>query len=238
MKIVCTICARGGSKGVKNKNVKDIAGMPLIAYTVIRAQQAGIFSAIAVSSDSDDILNAAKKYCPSAIIIKRPADMASDTAGKLPAIKHCFTEAEKISGTTFDLDVDLDVTSPLRTVEDIKKALEIYLSRPDADNLISVTPSRRTPYFSMLEDAPRGFIHTSKLTDPPLLRRQDAPNCYDINASIYIWRREKLLSLDRVLTPYTLPYVMPAERSVDVDSELDWRIVEMLLKDRVDEYKL
>ena len=237
MKLLCSICARAGSKGVKNKNIRQIQGIPLIGFSLIRAQQSGLFDTYAVSSDSDEILAAARAIEPSVILIKRPAEMASDTAAKLPTIQHCFIETEKITGKKFDYLVDLDATSPLRTVEDISQAIELLKARPDADNLISVTPSRRTPYFSLLEDAPEGFIHLSKIPNPPIVRRQDAPNCYDINGSIYVWERSKLLEVKTVLTPKTLPYIMPAERSPDVDSEMDWRLVEMLITERIHEYR-
>ena len=113
---VAFVFARGGSKGVKNKNLRLIAGKPLLAHTVLQARASGLFDDIALSSDSDEILRTAAEYGV-ARLIKRPADLATDTAPKLPVIRHCVEEAERLAGTQYDLVVDLDATSPLRLPE-------------------------------------------------------------------------------------------------------------------------
>src|SRR4030042_5882982 len=124
MKKICTICARGGSKGISGKNIREIAGKPLIAHTILQAKSCGIFDAIAVSSDSARILDISKKYGVS-YLIKRPDELSDDKAPKLPAIRHCVEEAEKLAKSAYDIIVDLDATSPLRRIGDIKAVVDL-----------------------------------------------------------------------------------------------------------------
>ena len=236
MNRLCSICARGGSKGVPNKNISNMNGLSLLSMSIIQARKSGLFSHIAVSSDSDEILNIAKE-AGSVILVKRPDEMATDTAGKLPVIQHCFREAEKITGMRFETGVDLDATSPLRSVDDIIQSVKLLEDHPDADNLVTVMHARRSPYFNLLEMDQAGYVHLSKQLQGTILRRQDSPKCFDMNASIYIWKREKLLNTEKVLLPKTIFYLMPEERSIDIVSPLDYKIVEMLLKDRMHEFK-
>ena len=119
MKRLCTICARAGSKGVRSKNTRLIAGKPLLAHSLIQARASGLFDAIAVSSDSDHILAIARSY-GATCLVQRPDALAGDTAAKLPAIRHCLEQAEAQLGTRFDILVDLDATAPLRLREDIR----------------------------------------------------------------------------------------------------------------------
>jgi CMP-N-acetylneuraminic acid synthetase len=120
MKILCTICVRGGSKGLRNKNIKNINGKPLVSYTINQAIRSKIFDNIAISSDSYKILNIAKKFGIKDLI-KRPKNLAIDSAPKIPVIKHCLAEMEKRYKKKYDLIVDLDATAPLRKIIDIKK---------------------------------------------------------------------------------------------------------------------
>jgi len=229
---ICTICARGGSKGVKNKNIRDLHGMPLIAYSILQAKECGIFDCIAVSSDSEDILSAAGKWGANHLI-KRPDELATDQAAKLPVIKHCFIEAERIAGHSFDVIVDLDATSPLRNPKDICQCVQL-LEQRGASNVITGAPARRSPYFNLVELDAQNVARLSKALDTPVVRRQDAPKCYDMNASIYVWRREILLNSSSIFNDKTLLHVMPEERSIDIDSELDFEFVEFLLRKRID----
>lgn len=224
---ICTICARGGSKGVKNKNIRDLHGRPLISYSILQARESGLFDAIAVSSDSDDILAAAGKWGADHLI-KRPDRLATDQSAKIPAIQHCLLEAERITGRTFDVIVDLDATSPLRVPGDIVECVRLLEER-DVSNVITAAPARRSPYFNLVEVDARGVAHLSKTLPTAIVRRQDAPSCYDMNASIYVWKREVLLGSSSVFNGDTLLHVMPEERSIDIDSELDFKIVEMLM---------
>ena len=228
--MLCTICARGGSKGVPGKNVRDLLGKPLIAYTIEHAKQSGVFSNIAVSSDSEEILTAAKKFGAD-ILVRRPRDLASDSAPKVPAIHHCLNAAERAIGKQFPIFVDLAVTSPLRLPEDIIGAVRL-LEKRGVSSVITGAPARCSPYFSLVELDDRGFVHLSKQPPLPLDRRQDSPRCYDMNGSIYVWRRDVFFSHPAVFYDDTLLYEMPEERSVDIDNELDFEIARMIMAKR------
>lgn len=231
MRSLCTICARGGSKGLVGKNARDLLGKPLLAWTIDQARQTGLFEAIAFSSDSDELLQAALK-AGADIAVKRPDVMATDTAPKLPAIRHCLEEAIARTGNTPDIFVDLDVTSPLRLPSDITGAVEM-LEKTGARNVITGAPARRSPYFNLVEASADGTVALSKTMNPPVVRRQDAPRCFDMNASIYAWRVTAFLENPAVFYPDTRLFEMPEERSIDIDSDLDFTLVELLLRNRL-----
>ena len=224
---LCTICARGGSKGVKGKNVRMMQGKPLIAHSIEQARSSGLFDAIAVSSDSDQIMEIALA-CGIDHFIKRPAELATDTAAKLPVIRHCVREVEHVLGQAFNTLVDLDVTSPLRSIQDIQNAV-LLLENSGYGNVITAMPARRSPYFNLVEVDSNNTVALSKLSATPFVRRQDAPKCYDMNASIYVWRRDVLFDASSLFNSDTGLYVMPEERSIDIDSELDYLFVEFLM---------
>ena len=231
MRRLCSICARGGSKGFKNKNIMPLLGKPLIAYTIIHAQQAKIFDAIAVSSDSEEILNVAQQYGVK-YLIKRPENLSSDTAPKIPAIRHCAQELEKLTSIRFDTFTDLDCTSPLRRVQDIVEAVNL-LEEKHYNNIFSVTPARRSPYFDVVELDENGKVVPCKRASAEITRRQDTPSTYDLNASIYVWDRETLMNSNSLYNAHTGLYIMPNERSVEIDSELEFLYTELLMKKHV-----
>lgn len=228
--ILCTICARGGSKGVPNKNIRLLTGKPLLAHTVEQAAQSGLFEDIAFSSDNSIYLDAAKEAGAS-ILIERPPELATDSSGKLAAIRHCVKKAEEHLGKQIDIVVDLDCTSPLRLPSDIVASVNL-LQEKGIGNVITGAPARRSPYFNLVERTLDGRIDLVKKTDTSFLRRQDTPACYDMNASIYVWRRDVLMDKDGLFHSDTDIYVMPEERSIDIDCELDFDIVSMLLARR------
>jgi len=228
-KVLCTICARGGSKGVKNKNIKPINGKPLIAYTIEQAKASCLFEHIVISTDSDDITEITQQY-GAEVFFKRNAEMASDTAGKLDVIRDAFIKSEKHYAQQFDYLIDLDATAPLRNIADITESFKQFL-KDDNDNLITAMPSRRSPYFNLVEVDVKGEVSLSKNLDESVVRRQDAPKSYDMNASIYIWKREVILNANSLFLENTGLYVMPEERSIDIDTELDYKFVEFIMKD-------
>lgn len=228
MKRLCSICARGGSKGVKGKNLREIMGIPVLAYSVEQALKSNLFDVVAVSSDSDEILEVAKRY-GAHLMIKRPDELATDTAAKIPVIKHCAQEVEKITGLVFDTFVDIDCTSPLREIEDIQSVVAM-IENEDCQNVITGMHSRRSPYFNLVEQNADGYVGLSKKLEKGIVRRQDSPPCYDMNASIYAWKRASFFEMTTVFSDKTKIFVMPEERSIDIDSELDFQIVKLLLE--------
>lgn len=225
---LCTICARGGSKGVAGKNTRLLAGRPLIAHTLDQAKACGLFDAIAVSSDSDLILDVSKQWGAD-YLVRRPDELATDTAPKLPVIRHCVAEVERRTETRFETLVDLDATAPLRVMEDIVGAVEL-LESSGVSNVITGATARRSPYFNLVELDQNGVARLSKTLNTPIVRRQDAPICYDMNASIYVWRRDVLFESPTIFNDDTRLFVMPEERSIDIDSSLDFFIVERLME--------
>ncbi|KJC50780.1 acylneuraminate cytidylyltransferase family protein [Bradyrhizobium sp. LTSP857] len=231
MSLLCTICARGGSKGVVGKNARDLLGKPVLAWSIEQARETGLFHAIAFSSDSDALLEAALR-AGADIAVKRPDEMATDTAPKLPAIRHCLEQAVVQTGMTPEIFVDLDVTSPLRLASDIRGAVDL-LRESGAGNVITGALARRSPYFNLVEQRSDGSVGLSKSADPPITRRQDAPRCFDMNASIYVWRVAPFLDQPAVFYPDTRLFEMPEERSIDIDSDIDFTLVELLLRERL-----
>ncbi len=227
---ICTICARGGSKGVPGKNIRLLNGKPLLAYSIEQAKATQLFEVIAVSSDSDDILNCAKDWGVTHLV-KRPNELATDTAGKLPVIQHCVSEIQTRLNKTFKTMIDLDCTSPLRKIEDINGVVTL-VEEGLCSNVITGMSSRRSPYFNLVEETAKGFVTLSKKLPSSIVRRQDAPVCYDMNASIYGWTKEAFFQLTKVISDQTRLFLMPEERSIDIDSELDFEFVEYVLKKR------
>ncbi|MGK2742615.1 cytidylyltransferase domain-containing protein [Tepidicaulis sp. LMO-SS28] len=227
MRRLCTILARGGSKGVPGKNIRRLAGKPLIAHSIEQALASGLFEAIAVSSDDEAILRAGEAAGADELVV-RPPELASDKAAKLPGIHHCVEEVERRRGLHFDVIADLQPTSPLRLAGDIQGAVAL-LEESGAPNVITGAPAKCSPYFSLVEEQGDGTVGLSKPVDPPFVRRQDAPRTFDMNGSIYVWRREALFESDRLFKTGTRLYEMPEARSVDIDTELDFAFAEFLL---------
>jgi CMP-N,N'-diacetyllegionaminic acid synthase len=230
MRRLCTICVRGGSKGVPNKNIKPLLGKPLLVYSIEHARQCGLFERIAVSSDSEAILAVARDAGVDDLV-ERPPQLATDTAAKAPAILHALTTVEHRSGIRFDTLVDLDATSPLRILEDVVGAVEL-LEHTGSDSVITGARSHRSPYFNLVEESANGSVKPSKELDVAPVRRQDVPRTFDMNASIYVWRAETFRNDPRVFYASTRLFEMPQERSVDIDAPLDLEIVEMILRRR------
>ena len=229
-KVLCTICARGGSKGVKNKNIKPINNKPLIAYTIEQAKESGLFEHIVISSDSQDILNIAKEY-GAEVFFQREEELSNDRAGKLDVIRDAFMRSEAYYKERFSYLIDLDATAPLRDTQDIVNAFKQFLE-DDNDNLITAMPSRRSPYFNLVEVDKNNRVTLSKKLEESVKRRQDAPKSYDMNASIYIWKRDVILNSNTLFLEKTGLYVMPEERSIDIDNELDYKFVAFLMKEK------
>jgi CMP-N-acetylneuraminic acid synthetase len=230
---IAIICARGGSKGVPGKNTRPLHGKPLILYSVEQAFASGLFDAVAVSSDDADILGIADSGRQDGLhLIQRPGELATDTAPKLPAIRHGVERVEETTGQTFDVIADLAVTSPLRDAEDIRGAVAL-LESSDADAVLSGHRTVTSPYFNIVEEDADGHITLSKDAGDASLNRQTSPVCHALNGAVYVWRRDALFDgSNSSLKEKTKVYLMPEDRSFDIDTPLDWKIVEFLLKDR------
>ena len=219
------ICARGGSKGVPGKNLRVLAGHPLIAYTIAVARACPFIDRLIVSTDSPMIAEAARRYGAEVPFV-RPAALASDESGKIPVLQHAVTEIERGSGPV-ELVVDLDPTCPLREVEDVARCWRL-VQEPETDVVFTATPARKNPYFNMVEVV-GGYARLAKPSISGFVRRQDAPPVYEMNASVYAWHRNHLLNDGRVLGVRSRMVEMPPERSHDIDHELDFAFLEFLI---------
>lgn len=227
-KILCVICARGGSKRLKNKNLKNLFGKPLIYHTINQALKSKIFNNVVFSSDSLVLKKIAKESGADAWFT-RPKKLSNDSAAKMPVIRHAVIEAEKKYKIKFDYIFDLDVTSPLRKVSDIKKAFTLFL-KSHQDMLISGNKSRKNPYFNMVEKKKDNSLKLVVKPKNYYVRTQDAPVVYELNASIYIWKRQACFVQKGPFCKKTFFYEMPYSRSIDIDSLSDFKMVEFFGK--------
>jgi CMP-N,N'-diacetyllegionaminic acid synthase len=222
---IISICARGGSQGVPGKNIRPLCGKPLIAWTIEQAFASGVADRIFVSTDSEEIAEVARRY-GAEVPFLRPAELATATAGKLPAILHLVEWIEARTGPVSRI-LDLDPTSPLRDVADIQ-ACDALLDE-NADLVITGYESDKNPYFNMVEQKLDGSFGRVCLPGHEVLSRQSAPKVYAMNASIYAWRRrcltESLWNSGRIAL-----HAMPRERSIDIDHPVDFDLVELLMK--------
>ncbi len=233
MKYLVTICARGGSKGIPGKNIKEIGGKPLIAYSIITAQKflkkhSGILT---LSTDSEEIKQVASEHGLKTDYLRPPA-FATDNVSKSPALNDILIYEKKRTGIDFDYLIDLDLTSPLRSVEDIENALEVIRADTEAVNLVTVSPPHRNPYFNMLERKKDGYFHLSKKLEKPIFSRQEAPLVYDMNSSFYIFSKKYFSgNYSGSITDKTLVYEIP-HICFDVDTPLDFDFMEMVIKNK------
>lgn len=224
MRTIATICARGGSTGVPGKNIRYLLGKPLIVYSIEHALTCSEIEAVYVSTDNPEIAeisSAAGAIVP----FLRPAKLATNLAPKIPVIEHLVDAIEQSRGTV-DRVVDLDPTSPLRTIDDVHTCIRLLDEKTDV--VITGYESDKNPYFNMVENDSDGYARLVKQHDNVIVARQEAPNVYAMNASIYVWHRH---SLQKGLWGGRAKlYVMPRERSIDIDTELDFQIVELLMR--------
>ena len=226
MKRLATICARKNSKGLPGKNKLLLNGTPLYAIAISQALKTEYFTSITVSTDDEEILENSLLYGAD-LTINRPPILTTDHTGKPETILHALLETEKELGISYDVVVDLDVTSPLRKVEDIKGAIDM-LELNKVSSVVSACISHRNPYFNMLEIDSKGKISVSKTVNPPYLSRQLSPKSFDMNAAVHVWNAQALKSNPIVIFNDSLIYEMPEKRSRDIDTELDFEIVKFL----------
>lgn len=221
LKILAIIPARGGSKGVPRKNIRELAGKPLIAWTIEEAKKSKYIDRLILSSEDDEIIEVAKRYgCE--VPFKRPIELAQDDTPGIDPVLHAI---EQCPG--YDYVVLLQPTSPLRTVEDIDGCIEKLLHN-DADFCVSVTEPEKSPYWMYkLEDEK---IVPLLPRDGIITRRQDLPKCYVLNGAVYVADANVLLKSKSFLTEKTTAYLMGNESSYDIDTLNDFYICEFILE--------
>lgn len=227
VKRLATILARAGSKGIPGKNLRTLGGVSLVALAVEQARRSSVADIVVVSSNSEEILEEGRK-AGAHLAVTRTPDLAGDTISKLPGIRHALRACEAAFATTFDTIVDLAATSPFRSDEDVVGAVHLLEESPAA-LVLSASVAKDNPYFNIVEADEDGALHLSKSPSRGVRARQKAPSCYALNGAVYAWQREELLrEEDAVVRPAARLYVMPEDRSLDVDSEFELRLAELL----------
>jgi N-acylneuraminate cytidylyltransferase len=227
MKILAIIPARTGSRGIPGKNITPVAGKPLIAWTIEAAKKCAYIDRIVVSSDGDQILSIAEKH--GAEGLKRPASLAGDEVRSEPVIVHAV-EALSEKGYRPDIIIYLQPTSPLRTAEHLNEALELFNNKK-AGALISVTKADSRMLKAFIEK-PNGFITGISNNDFPFMNRQSLPSVYVPNGAIYILKANNFLKNPKFWATKTLPFIMSAEESVDLDKPEDLAVIEKIISER------
>lgn len=225
MNTLCVICARTGSSGLKKKNFLKIRNKSLILHTVNTAIKSKIFKNIIISVDKKKINLG--RFKNKVIFLQRPKNLAKKNSIKLDAIRHAVKYCESKTNLNYEYIFDLDVTSPLRNYKDIQKSFKKF-KKNKSDNLFSVTPSKKNPYFNMIEIKNKK-VNLVKKGKKIISNRQKAPKTFDMNASIYIWKKKYLFKTYNLFSKRTSIYIMPAERSIDIDSSFDFKLVKHLL---------
>jgi len=240
MNILVTICARGGSKGIPGKNIKPLNGEPLIFYTIQVAKQ---FKkeykdvTIVLSTDSEEITKVADE-CGLKSNYQRPDTLAGDSVGKIEVINDVLNWYEEINQCKYDYILDMDVTSPLRNLDDLSAAFGVIQKKETAINLFSVSPSSRSPYFNMVEQKEDGFFSQVKNPEGLVLTRQSAPKVFDLNASFYFYKRIFFdLGYKGAITDKSLIYEVP-HICFDLDHPIDFDILSYLMENNKLDFQL
>ncbi|MBE6490728.1 MAG: acylneuraminate cytidylyltransferase family protein [Methanobrevibacter sp.] len=230
MKLLFTICGRAGSKGIKNKNVKNFLDKPLALYSLsvidLYLKKSNYDADIVINTDSEDLMEIFDNNSLRSVdIIERSADLAGDKVAKVDVIQNCLEVMEEKNGI-YDLIIDLDITSPLRTVKDLDDMIEKKLNT-DYDLIFSVTDSRRNPYFNMVMETEHGY---DRVIESNFNTRQEAPVIYDMNASIYVYSREFLQRKVGLFDGKCGIHKMFDTGVLDLDHENDMFLMEVIAK--------
>jgi len=226
--VLITIPARGGSKGIPRKNIKPLNGKPLIYYAIDTARAITSDENICVSTDDVEIKSVVEAYGLKVPFL-RPDELATDTAGTYEVLLHALDFYEQ-QGKHYDIVLLLQVTSPFRSAEQVKEALELYRQTNDKDAMVvSVKECPSNPYYDIFEEDKDGYLQISK-GDGTIYRRQDAPKVYEYNGAIYIMDAHTLKHTHMHKLPHRVKYVMDAKSSFDLDTMHDWKMAEMMLK--------
>lgn len=227
MKILVIIPARGGSKGIPHKNIKPLAGKPLIHYTIDVARQIVADEDICVSTDDSEIIQCVEEYGLKVPFV-RPEELATDTAGTYEVLLHALNFYEQ-QGKQFDVVLLLQNTSPFRTANQVKEALALYQS--DIDMVVSVKECSANPYYCVFEENQDGYLKICK-GDGNITRRQDAPKVYEYNGAIYAINPQSLKQMPLNKFSRRIKYVMDEQSSLDLDTMNDWKMAELIISQK------
>ena len=239
-RVLITICGRAGSKGFRNKNLKTFCEKPLVYYTLsaaflFKAARPDVAVDVCLNTDSELLVELVKAKYPEVTYIPRQADLCGDTVPKMAVFQNSLAEMEKKTGRRYDYVMDLDITSLLRPEQDVENAFDKKDSRPDLDLVFSVTEARRNPYFNMVKLV---GDHVEKVIPSPYTARQQAPAIFDLNASIYVFRRDFLANnRTGILWDGKIGISEMMDTGIlDIDSEEDFRLMEVIARHLYENY--
>lgn len=233
-RLLITVCGRAGSKGFKNKNLKTFCDKPLVYYTLaaaclFKSRRPDVAVDICLNTDSELLVEIVKAKYPEVTYIPREAALCGDTVPKMAVFQHSLREMERKTGKKYDYLMDLDITSPLRTVQDVENAFDTKDARKNLDLVFSVTEARRNPYFNMVKQV---GDHVEKVIASSFTARQQAPAIFDLNASIYVFRRDFLANnRTGILWDGKIGVSKMLDTGIlDIDSEEDFRLMEVIAR--------
>ena len=229
-KILCLICARAGSKGVKNKNIKIFNSKPLIYWTIKDAKKISSIKKIYVSTDSKKIMSIANKYGAETPFL-RPDKLAKDNSPEILSWRHALNFFYKKFNHLPKALLILPITSPTRNVKDVKKLINLFF-KSKCDSAIAVTNSYRNPYFNMVKRSSKNdtkLVINSKIK---FFRRQDAPKVYDMTTVAYVLNPVFILKNSNIFNGNVKSLIVEQKHSIDIDNNLDFKIAEILHKQK------
>jgi len=227
MNVVALICARGGSKGLPGKNIRPLAGKPLIAWAIEQALAVQRVQRVIVSTDSEAIAEVARA-AGADVPFLRPAELAQDNSPEWLVWRHALQYLNEQEGKYPDALIVVPATAPLRAVNDLEECLDEY-ARGGTDMVITVTAAHRNPYFNMVKAESDGFVSLVIPPDSAVTRRQDAPAVYDITTVGYVARPEFVMNSSGMFEGKVRYVHVPTERALDIDTPLDFKIAECLI---------
>ena len=227
MNVVALICARGGSKGIPNKNIKILDGEPLIVRSINQAKKLKEINRVIVSTDSKEIANIASA-AGAEVPFLRPKNLAEDNSSEWLVWRHALESIKKLDGDYPDILIVVPVTSPLRNEDDLKKCL-IEFNKGNADIVITVTKSHRNPYFNMVKINQEGLACLVIPQGKTIIRRQESPEVYDMTTVAYVTTPKFIIEKDGIFSGKVGHVQIPIERAIDIDNPFDLKIAELLL---------
>jgi CMP-N-acetylneuraminic acid synthetase len=227
VRIWAAVFARGGSKGLPGKNLKVLGGLPLVAHSIRVGLEIPGVGGVLCSTDSEEIRTVAEQEGATAPFL-RPAELADDESPEWLSWKHLARHLIEAGASPEDLLVSLPATAPLRTVADVESAIAKHRTS-GADVVVSYTPAARSPWFNMVTEGTDGFLRTVIETDGDgVSRRQDAPKVFDLATVVYVTTLGFVLGADSLFEGKVAGVEVPAERAIDIDTQLDFDIAEYL----------
>jgi|TARA_Y100000310_G_C20695967_1_gene825750 CMP-N-acetylneuraminic acid synthetase len=229
MQSICFIAARAGSKGVPNKNIRKIHGLPLIAYTIKSAKISGLFKHIVVSTDSHEIKRIAIKFGAEVPFI-RPKKLSGDNVSIIDVIVHGIKKLRSLS-YEFDTIAIRDCTVPFLSIDDMKGSMNL-LKRKKCNGVFAVYEQHNNPYFNMVESDKSGFLKISKKPKQEIFSRQNSPAVYQLTG-LFVFNVESVLNYKRLLMPKIIPYEIHSLHGFMIDTELEFKVAELIFKEKL-----